>query len=167
MAAVSMDGYIELLGKSGLMSGEEIESSRNEFVKETGEDANAADFAKYLERKNLATSWHNQKLLDKKYKGFFIGSYKFLQKIGAGGMGKVYLAEHTALARRCAIKVLPRSRMSDTSHLDRFRLEARALAQLDHKNIVRVYDVGEERDLPYIVMEYVEGQDLEGVVGEQ
>lgn len=168
MAAVSMDEYVELLGKSGLMSEDEIDSARSEFVQQRGtRRVDVVDFAKSLEQKNILSGWHNQKLLEKKYKGFFLGSYKFLRKIGEGGMGKVYLAEHTALDRRCAIKVLPRSLMKDTSHLERFRLEARALAQLDHKNIVRIYDIGEERGVPYIVMEYVEGRNLDALVAEQ
>jgi serine/threonine protein kinase len=168
MASLSIDEYVELIRKSGLISADDVDSATNDFSQTTAVGGgDSATFAAYLEGQGLLTRWHNDKLLNRKYKGFFLGSYKFLDKIGAGGMGKVYLAEHTGLHRRSAIKILPRSLTKDTSHLDRFRLEARALAQLDHKNIVKVYDIGEERDLPYIVMEYVEGQNLEVLVAEQ
>jgi len=68
------------------------------------------------------------------------------------------------MRRRVAIKVLPTSRVNDSSYLERFRLEARAVAKLDDPNIVRAYDIDNEDKVHYIVMEYVEGQDLHQVV---
>ena len=75
-------------------------------------------------------------------------------------MSSVYLAEHELMKRRVAIKVLPKNRVGDSSYLERFRLEARAVARLDDPNIVRAYDIDNEGDIHYIVMEYVDGQDL-------
>ena len=75
-------------------------------------------------------------------------------------MSSVYLAEHELMRRRVAIKVLPQNRVNDSSYLERFRLEARAVARLDDPNIVRAYDIDNEGDIHYIVMEYVDGQDL-------
>ena len=68
------------------------------------------------------------------------------------------------MRRRVAIKVLPTSRVNDSSYLERFRLEARAVAKLDDPNIVRAYDIDNEGQIHYIVMEYVDGQDLHQIV---
>ena len=79
-------------------------------------------------------------------------------------MSSVYLAEHVLMQRRVAIKVLPKNRVSDSSYLARFHREAQAAALLDHRNIVRVYDVDNVGDVHYLVMEYVEGSDLQQIV---
>jgi len=82
-------------------------------------------------------------------------------------MSSVYLAEHELMKRRVAVKVLPQNRVGDASYLERFRLEARAVAKLDDPNIVRAYDIDNEGNIHYIVMEYVEGQDLHQIVSQQ
>jgi serine/threonine protein kinase len=114
----------------------------------------------------LLTRWQADKLLAGKHKGFRVGKYKLLGQIGKGGMSSVYLAEHELMKRRVAVKVLPPNRVGDASYLDRFRLEARAVARLDDPNIVRAYDIDNEGNIHYIVMEYVEGPDLHQVVSQ-
>jgi len=164
MPKLSLDEYLGLTEKSGLVAGDQLQAAKAEFLQLGGGPEDAEGFADFLRGKGLLTAWHNGKLLHRKYKGFFLGKYKFLDRIGSGGMGRVYLAEHVSLHRRSAIKVLPHSRLKDSSLVDRFHLEARALAKLDHKNIVKVYDVDHEGDVHYIVMEFVAGQDLESYV---
>src|SRR5688572_15187615 len=105
--------------------------------------------------------------MDKKYKGFFLGKYKLLRHIGTGGMSSVYLAEHMLMHRQRAIKVLPKGRVNDSSYLQRFHLEAQATASLDHPNIVRCYDVDNDGDTHFIVMEFIEGKDLNNVVRQE
>ncbi len=83
-------------------------------------------------------------MLQGKHKGFFIGKYRLLSHLGKGGMSSVYLAEHVLMRRRVAIKVLPSNRVDDSSYLQRFHREAQAVASLDHRNIVRAYDVDQE-----------------------
>jgi len=112
----------------------------------------------------LLTQWHTDKLLTGKYKGFFLGKYKLLGHIGTGGMSSVYLAEHVRMQDKRAIKVLPRTRVKDATYLARFQLEAKAIASLSHPNIVLAYDIDNEGDVHYIVMEYVEGVDLQVLV---
>ena len=114
----------------------------------------------------LITRWQADKLLAGKHKGFRLGKYKLLGQIGKGGMSSVYLAEHELMKRRVAIKVLPQNRVNDSSYLERFRLEARAVAKLDDPNIVRAYDIDNEGNIHYIVMEYVDGQDLHQIVSQ-
>ncbi|QDT08589.1 serine/threonine protein kinase [Planctomycetes bacterium K23_9] len=120
--------------------------------------------ARYFEKQGLLTAWHNEKLLNGKYKGFFLGKYKLLGHIGTGGMSSVYLAEHVRLQDRRAIKVLPKARVKDASYLARFQLEAKAIASLNHPNIVLAYDIDNDGDVHYIVMEYVDGLDLQQLV---
>src|SRR5215468_2785135 len=92
------------------------------------------------------------------------GRYRLDAQIGAGGMSTVYRAFDTVLERPVAIKLMHRETARDSDQLERFRREARAVAQLNHPHVVQVIDAGEEGDddhpTPYIVLEYVEGETL-------
>ncbi len=88
------------------------------------------------------------------------GRYRLEARIGAGGMSTVYRALDETLQRQVAIKLLNREVTSDSDQLERFRREARAVAQLSHPHIVGVIDAGEDEGRPYIVFEYVEGETL-------
>jgi tRNA A-37 threonylcarbamoyl transferase component Bud32 len=88
------------------------------------------------------------------------GRYRLDAQIGAGGMSTVYRAFDQTLERRVAIKLMHREIASDSDQLERFRREARAVAQLSHPHIVGVIDAGEDEGRPYIVFEYVEGETL-------
>ena len=86
--------------------------------------------------------------------------YEIVKTIGEGGMANVYLAKDTILDRKVAIKVLRGDLSSDEKFIRRFEREALSVSNLSHQNIVEVYDVGEEGDQHYIVMEYIEGKTL-------
>ena len=88
------------------------------------------------------------------------GRYRLDAQVGAGGMSTVYRAFDATLERRVAIKLMHREIAADSDQLERFRREARAVAQLSHPHIVGVIDAGEEDGRPYIVFEYVEGETL-------
>ena len=88
------------------------------------------------------------------------GRYRLEERIGSGGMSTVYRAFDETLERWVAVKVLHGSMQDDSVQLERFRREARAVAQLSHPHIVGVIDAGEEDGRPYIVFEYVEGETL-------
>src|SRR5687768_11706539 len=88
------------------------------------------------------------------------GRYRLDAQIGAGGMSTVFRAFDTTLERRVAVKLMHREIASDSDQLERFRREARSVAQLNHPHIVGVIDAGEEDGRPYIVFEYVEGETL-------
>jgi serine/threonine protein kinase len=92
--------------------------------------------------------------------GTMISQYKIVEKIGAGGMGEVYLAEDTELDRRVALKFLPQHLCPDEDYRARFRREAQAVARLNHPNIIAVYEVSEYQGRPFFAMELVEGQSL-------
>ncbi|HSB08702.1 MAG TPA: protein kinase [Blastocatellia bacterium] len=92
--------------------------------------------------------------------GRIISHYSILRKLGAGGMGEVYLAQDTTLSRKVAIKFLSQNSVADEQARKRLVREARAAAALDHSHICAVYEVGEEAGYSFIVMQYVEGETL-------
>src|ERR1035441_1012893 len=101
------------------------------------------------------------------------GRYRLDAEIGRGGMSTVYRAFDTVLERPVAIKLMHREIATDSDHLERFRREARAVAQLSHPHVVTVIDAGEEPSpdgqhpgvgTPYIVLEYVEGETLKELI---
>ncbi len=96
--------------------------------------------------------------------GRTLAHYKVLQKIGAGGMGEVYVAEDTTLNRRVALKVLPAEFAERDERRERFAREAKALAALNHPNIVTVYAVEEHGGVHFIAMELVKGKTLVDVL---
>ncbi|MDP6544576.1 MAG: serine/threonine-protein kinase [Phycisphaerae bacterium] len=93
-----------------------------------------------------------------------LGDFRIIRELGRGGMGIVYEAEQESLARRVAIKVLPRQALLEANQLERFQREARVAAGLHHTNIVQVLGVGEHDGFHYYVMQLVEGVALDDVV---
>src|SRR5260370_23768314 len=93
--------------------------------------------------------------------GVRLGPYEILAHLGGGGMGEVYRASDTRLDRIVAIKVLPAALANDPARRERFRREARAVSSVTHPHICPLYDVGCDRDIDFLVMEYVEGGTLE------
>ncbi|TWU26567.1 Serine/threonine-protein kinase PrkC [Novipirellula galeiformis] len=162
MSKISTEKFLEMVEMSGLIEqvtlNRLLEKVRAKCEGQLPSDANK--LATLFRKQGLLTQWHLDKLLVGKYKGFFLGKYKLLGHIGSGGMSSVYLAEHMRLGDKRAIKVLPKKRVHDATYLARFQLEAKAIASLNHPNIVLAYDIDNEGDVHYIVMEYVDGIDL-------
>jgi serine/threonine protein kinase len=166
MANVTANNLLDLVRRSGLVDEAKLTSFLEKTTSRHGEAVleDQPRLADLLVEEGLVTRWQADKLLSGRHKGFRLGKYKLLGEIGKGGMSRVYLAEHELMKRRVAIKVLPQNRVNDSSYLERFRLEARAVAKLDDPNIVRAYDIDNEQNIHYIVMEYVDGQDLHQMV---
>ncbi len=127
---------------------------------------------KLVEHK-LLTGYQSARISTGKTYGLILGNYRVLDRLGAGGMGIVFLAEHIRMRRLVAIKVMPLSRDHSQVGFQRFYGEMRAVAQLQHPNIVGATDAGETTDanpdspiLHYYVMEYVQGKDLEEMVND-
>lgn len=93
-----------------------------------------------------------------------LGGFVLKRKLGAGGMGAVYLARQVSLDRDVAVKILPSKFAGDPEYVARFVREALAAAQLNHHNVVQVFDVGEDQGVHYIAMEFVPGSDLGGMI---
>ena len=161
MAKISVKRFVELLQKSNLVPDMILRDALTQIKKENlGEPlADTGFVTRRLIEMDLITSWQCDKLLSQKYKGFFLGKYKILGHIGTGGMSSVYLVEHMQMHQRRAIKVLPRKRVTDKTYLERFYIEARASASLEHPNIVRAFDVDHDEgsETHYLIMEYVGG----------
>ena len=170
MATLSVKNFLELVQRSKLVDSDELRAALLKCKADNDGQipADSKVVADYLVEAGLLTDWHCGKLFDRKYKGFFLGKYKLLGHIRTGGMSSVYLAEHVVMRRQRAIKVLPKSLVGDSSYLGRFHREARATAALEnHPNIVRAYDVDNQGDTHYLVMEFMEGKDLQILVNEQ
>lgn len=166
MTTISVKEFLELVQRSQLVDRDQLKASLL-ALKEIHHGKLPPEptiVAQHLIDKGLLTSWQCEKLFDKRYKGFFLGKYKLLGHLGTGGMSSVYLAEHRVMKTRRAVKVLPKARVSDSSYLARFHREAQATALLDHPNIVHAYDVDNDGDTHYLVVEYVPGLDLQTIV---
>jgi serine/threonine-protein kinase len=95
------------------------------------------------------------------------GKYEMLDMLGQGGMGTVYRVRHVELDEIRALKVLPDHLAEDEERVGRFRREAQKMARFRHENIVRVYDFGRDRDLFYLVLDYVDGWTLAQLLRER
>src|SRR5262252_2249103 len=92
--------------------------------------------------------------------GTSIGHYRILSRIGAGGMGEVYLAQDTSLGRKVALKILPEQYTRESDRLRRFGQEARAASALNHPNIITIFEIGQVESSHFIATEFIEGQTL-------
>src|SRR5262245_47344489 len=149
--------FLSLVRKSGVVP----ETTLNKYLDERTGDATPQEWATELIQAKLLTPFQAKNLLSGRYRGLVLGAYKLLHPLGQGGMGVVYLAEHTLMNRKVAVKVLPHDKAVDQLSLDRFYREARAAAALDHPNIVRLHDVNQGAGVHFLVMEYVEGVNLQ------
>ena len=96
--------------------------------------------------------------------GDSLAHYEVIERLASGGMGEIYIAEDTRLGRRVALKVLPAEAVADTERLQRFQSEARAVAAMNHPNIVTIHGVESDRGIHFLAMELVEGQTLRKMI---
>jgi serine/threonine protein kinase len=155
---------VELMRKSGIIEEKLLTSYVENHQSRGSLPEDPRQFAEIMVQEGLLTGFQVKQFLLGRWKRFTIGKYKVLEEIGRGGMGSVFLCEHKFMRRRAAVKVLPAAKASDPSALERFYREARAVAALDHPNIVRAYDIDVEADLHFLVMEYVDGASLIDIV---
>ncbi|QEL13818.1 serine/threonine-protein kinase [Limnoglobus roseus] len=162
-APTSTPELLDLVRKSGIYAPQQLDD-RLKGVPNLPADANQS--AAVLVQQGMLTRFQAKLLLTGRYRGFKLGSYILREQIGQGGMGAVYLAEHATLQRKVALKVLPPVAKDGNARLnvERFLREARSVAALDHPNIVRIHDVGQQGEVHYLVMEYVDGQSLEDML---
>ena len=160
----SADDLIQLMQKSGLVDDRKLA---------TFQQTHEADGLLHLEpkkvvaamvREGLITYFQGEQYLLGKWRGFTLGKYKLLERIGVGGMGQVFLCEHSFMRKRMAVKVLPPTKAEDPVSLGRFYREARVAAGLEHPNIVRTYDIDQDGPLHFLVMEYMDGTSLLEIV---
>jgi serine/threonine protein kinase len=137
------------------------------FIRHKSEElpADPMGVAVSLVRSGMLTKFQAHQILKGRYKAFHIGRYRVLEPLGVGGMSRVYLAEHTTMGHRVAIKLVSAETTADPALVQRFFRESRAIAALNHPNIVRAHDAAEERGkFHYLVMEYIDGVNLHDLV---
>jgi serine/threonine protein kinase len=157
-APTTIEAFLELGVRSGL-----LEPGLAEARAET--TSTLPDYVENLVQNGQLTRFQAEKLLNGRWRGFVIaGKYRLLERLGAGGMGAVYLCEHLTMGRRVALKVLPLAQAEDPASLQRFYREARAVARLDHPNIIRAHDLDHEDNLHFLVLEFVDGCNLHDFV---
>jgi serine/threonine protein kinase len=158
------EALVELLRKSGLVEQQRLDAYLERRCALGALPSEPKDLAAALIRDGFLTSFQAEELLKGKYRGFILGKYKILERLGSGRNSSVYLCEHRSMRRKVALKILPLVKAEDPSALARFYREGRAAGSLDHANIVRTFDNGQEGDYHFLVMEYVDGCSLDGIV---
>ena len=154
--AVALEQFVKQLADSGVIAPGKLEK----FIPPTAAPKDAQELAKQLVQSKTLTKFQIQEIYQGRAKGLILGNYTILDKIGAGGMGQVFKAEHRRMHRLVAIKMLPPAVTKDLPAVARFQREVEAAAKLRHPNIVAADDADEANGVHFLVMEYVEGADL-------
>lgn len=160
--AISIREFIQFLLESRLVTREKLDQFRNQLPPE--QNRSVEGLAKALVKQGWLTPFQTKQILKGQPYGLVLGNNALLEKIGEGGMGTVYRAEHRTMKRVVAVKVLNDSATSNEYVIRRFQREVQAAAQLIHPNIVAAFDASEEQGRHFLVMEYVEGIDLQTYV---
>ncbi|MGO8747453.1 MAG: serine/threonine-protein kinase [Thermoguttaceae bacterium] len=163
---LSLDEFAQQITRSALLTPEQLRAFQESLPPDQRpQDADTP--ASALVQAGKLTVYQVSRIRDGKAKGLAFGQYVLLEPIGAGGMGQVFKARHRAMNRIVALKILSARLMDSPDLVKRFQREAQAAARLKHPNIVTAYDAGEQEDVHYLVMEYVEGEDLARIVTRQ
>ncbi len=163
-APSTSEEFLALVRKSGIVDQDRLTTYTHQLGDGPSFPKEPKKLANLMVRDGVLSYFQSAQLLLGKWRGFTVGSYKVLERLGSGGMGIVYLCEHKVMRRRVAVKILPLNQVDDPSSLERFHREAQAAAALDHPNIVRAHDYGQEGNLHFLVMEYINGVSLQETV---
>jgi serine/threonine protein kinase len=159
---VDRDAFLDVLRQSRLLPEPQVAEIAEEFG-----GATTAAIASSLISRGLLTPFQARRLTDGQSRGLVLGQYRLLEEVGEGGFGHVYKALHVVMGRQVAIKVISPEVVEEAQARSWFRREVRAATQLYHPNIVMAYDANEADGLLFLVMEYVDGCDLETLVKRQ
>ncbi len=163
---VTLDQFAQQSIAAGILAKDDLKA----FLAALSEDRRPSDgesLARELVREHKLTAFQAQQILLGKAKHLVLGNYQILDRLGQGGMGMVFKAEHRRMARQVALKVLPPRSMTSQDAIKRFQREVQAAAKLMHPNIVAAYDADESRGVHFFVMELVDGSDLSTLVKAQ
>ena len=159
----TLEVFIQTLTDSGLMTPDEVQA----FLTTLPADKRPTDaeaLAREMFKRGKLTKFQAQAIFQGKTRGLVVGNYVMLDKLGQGGMGQVYKARHKRMDRVVAIKMLPSTPNRSPEAVQRFHREVKAAAKLSHPNIVTAHDADEANGVNFLVMEYVDGQDLAATV---
>jgi len=164
-AALSSSTLLSLIRQNGVIDEARLDAFLRTQPPALASGDDARPLAEALVREKLLTQFQCNLLLSGKSRNLRIaGKYRLLERLGAGGMGLVYLCEHILMKRLVALKVLPTNLAGEAGNKERFLREAQAAAALKHPNIVQAFDVDAEGNVHYLVMEYVPGVNLDRLV---
>jgi serine/threonine protein kinase len=154
--------FLTLLEKSRLLTDDQLAALKNNVQ----DSVDAQSLARQLIKRNWLTLWQARRLLSGRT-GFFFNKYRLLDCLGRGGMGAVYKAHHPFLDRTVALKVVLNESPADANLMARFQREMRSVAALNHPNIIAAHDADVAGKTPFLVMEFIEGKDLQSWIDEQ
>lgn len=156
---VSLEQFVQQLGEMSLFDAEELSS-----LQADAQIANVEQFARDLVKRKKLTAYQATQLYSGRGKSLLLGNYVLLDKIGQGGMGLVFKAQHRRMKRIVALKVLSPSVTKNKNLVARFQREVQAAARLEHPHIVHAFDADEAAGAYFLVMQYVDGKDLSTLV---
>jgi serine/threonine protein kinase len=159
----SVDDFLKRLADSDLLPQADLQALLDDLP-DLDRSQDAQQLAQALVRQKKLSRFQAQAIYQGRTRGLVLGNYVLLEKIGAGGMGQVYKAEHRRMKRVVAIKVLPPHIVKSPDTLRRFQREVEAAARLEHPNIVTAHDADEFQGVHFLVMQYVDGSDLSSIV---
>jgi len=163
--ALTAPSLLQIVRAHRLVETERLDAFVKTLPKETLDAPDPKRLAESLVGARLLTKFQAALLLQGKSRSLTIaGKYRLIDRLGAGGMGLVYLCEHLKMRRPVAVKVLPQKQATEPGQLDRFLREAQAAAAMKHPNIVQAHDIDSDNGVHYLVMEYVDGADLDRLV---
>jgi serine/threonine protein kinase len=160
---ITRDAFLANLRRSNILSSEQL-SALEEQAQDT---IRGRVLARSLVQQGVLTRFQAEQLLAGRTNGFQLGQYRILEQIGQGGMGRVFKAEHRAMGRVVAVKVLAPNLMKTSRASDLFLREVRAASKLVHPNIVSALDANQVGGRYFLVMEYIDGPNLDQLVAEQ
>jgi serine/threonine protein kinase len=160
----SVEEFLDLVRKSGVADEKRLDAYLQRVRSNGSLPTEPSRLAGLLVRDGILTQFQAEHIMLGKWRRFTIGKYKVLEKLGSGGMGTVFLCEHKLMRCLRAIKILPAAKAQDEAALSRFYREARAVAAIDHPNIVHAYDIDQDENLHFLVMEYVDGSSLQDII---
>ncbi|MFO0935949.1 MAG: protein kinase [Gemmataceae bacterium] len=160
-APATTSDFLDVVRKSRLVDESELKKFRLAHPN-LSDDPN--EIAAAMCSAELLTKFQSEQLLRGKYRGFVLGKFKLLDRIGLGGMGQVFLATHGVMRKQVALKVLPPDRAKNQFARERFVREARTTGQLEHPNLIKAYDLDSDGDVNFLVLEYVDGISLQDLV---
>ena len=166
-AVMTGSAFLSIVRDNKLVDEEKLQAVLRTLSPTTISGDDALPIADAIVEHRLLTRFQANLLLQGKSRSLRITSkYRLLDRLGAGGMGLVYLCEHIRMKRLVALKVLPNTQAKEPGNLERFYREAQAVAALKHQNIVQAYDVDTDNGIHYLVMEYIDGLNLEKLISD-
>ncbi|MBM4092034.1 MAG: serine/threonine protein kinase, partial [Planctomycetes bacterium] len=159
----SREQFLANLAASGLLAAAEV-TALEQTVPPDQRPRTGTELAQFLVRRGKLTAFQASHVLHGKTQGLVFGDYVILDKLGHGGMGAVLKARHRRMDRLVAVKRILSTQLKSPDAVQRFHREVKAAARLTHPNIVIAHDAGQHAGVHYLVMEYVEGQDLATLV---